>query len=165
VTFLAGRNQKLCHAPAKRRREAKFRLGTLTRAEADKAEDSPNTAKKPIERKCQRAESDDNGPHKIHHEICFVVDLARFKHISYRPPVRWNPVRQSSRIKQAFDANQDFSRKKHDSEQDDPAANNTEAANQQNSASAMNSVRLYEAESRAKRPQPSVTPPYGADAK
>jgi len=91
----------------------------------EEADDRTNSSKKPVDRKCQCAETDDNGPHKIRHEICFVVDLARYKHIGERPPVRWNPVRQSSRIKQAFDANKDFSRKKHDSQQDDPAANGT----------------------------------------
>ena len=158
-------SKTISRAPAKRRREAEFRLGTPTRAAADKAEDSPNTSKKPVDRKCQRAETDDNGHHEIGYEICFVVELARFKHVRQRPPMRWNPVRQSSRISHAFGANQDFSRKKYDSQQGDPAANNTEGAKQQISATPLNSVRLYEAERRAKRPQPSVTPPYGVDSK
>src|SRR5215472_539591 len=112
-------------APAKRRRKAEFRLGTLTRALAAEAEDSPNTSTKPVDRKCQRADTDDNGRHEIQYEIGSVVELTRFKHIGERPPVRWNPVRQSSRISHAFGANQDFSRKKHDSQQGDPTANNT----------------------------------------
>src|SRR5262245_37208890 len=105
----------MSRAPAKCRSEAKFRLCTLTRAGADEAADSPNTSKKPVDRQCQRAETDDDCRDEIKYEICFVVEFARFKHIRERPPVSWNPVRQSSRISHAFDANQNFSRKKYDS--------------------------------------------------
>src|SRR5262249_37450370 len=112
-------------ALAKCRREAEFRLSTLTGAAADEGEDGPNTSTKPVDRKCQRADSDDNRHTEIEYEIYFVVELARFKHIGERPPMRWNPVRQSLRIRHAFGANEDFGRKKYDNYQGDPAANNT----------------------------------------
>jgi len=80
-------------ALAKGRRQAELRLRTLSSAAVEEADDRTNSSKKPVDRKCQCAETDDNGQPKIHHEICFVVELARFKHVVERPPVCWNPVR------------------------------------------------------------------------
>src|SRR5215468_1427339 len=113
-------------ALAKGRREAELRLRTLSSAAVEEADDRTISSKKPVDRKCYCAETDDNGQPKIHHEICFFADFALFKHVVERPPVCWNPVRQSTwRIKHPFDADEDFSRKKHDSQKDDPAGNGT----------------------------------------
>src|SRR5262245_43866231 len=97
----AARTRIKSRALAKCRRQAELRLRTLSSAAVEEADDRTNSSKKPVDRKCQCAETDDNGQPKIHHEICtkihheicFVVELARFKHVVERPPVCWNPVR------------------------------------------------------------------------
>src|SRR5215469_13280283 len=109
-------------ALAKCRRQAELRLRTLSSAAVDRT----NSSKKPVDRKCQCAETDDNGQPKIHHEICFVVELARFKHVVERPPVCWNPVRAGTwQIKHAFSADEACSRKKHDGQRNETTGNGT----------------------------------------
>src|SRR6516225_8308832 len=56
-------------ALAKCRRQAELRLRTLISAAVEEADDRTNSSKKPVDRKCQCAETDDNGQPKIHHEI------------------------------------------------------------------------------------------------
>ena len=62
-------------ALAKGRRQAEVRLRTLSSAAVEEADDRTNSSKKPVDRKCQCAETDDNGQPKIQPEATVRCEL------------------------------------------------------------------------------------------